>query len=227
MKKLLFLAFMILSGLCFAGNPTEQDCINCQNKLMNTVKPNITAAKQLKSAIKTKGYLEDCRGKKFSCYTMVMCNKFYLAKDRLDIEEMFEMIPTMAEYNKVDDFFFMVECSPKGYNQNIGIKAPMIHLIVDNVIKRHDYLETIFEMYDYNGEASKFKQILNLKSTENETFLDYLYYVRKQDRISIGDSTRKSYEKIFKYACDKGAELNKYKAELVCGKTLIEQIDKK
>ena len=245
MKKFLLLSLMIFSGLSVAGKPLDLDCFNCGGKLTSTVKPDITVAMNLKMdlakpkgisrelssekplALKTKGYLEDCRGKGIGCYKMVMCDKFYLAKDRWDIEEMFEMIPTMPEHNKVDDYFFMIECSPEGYNQNIGIKAPMIHLIVDNVIRRHDYLDTIFEMYDYTGEGAKLTQILNLRSTRDETFLDYLYYVRKKDRTAIGEDTKKAYEKIFKYACEKGAEFNKFKAEVSCGKTLIEQVDKK
>lgn len=238
--KSLFLLFLLMffSGLSVAGKPLDLDCYDCQGKLTTTVKPDISVAMNLKMdlakpkgisrglssekplELKAKGYLEDCRGKGVACYKMVMCNKFYLAKDRYDIEEMFELIPTMPEHNKVDDYFSMVECSPKGYNQNIGIKAPMIHLIVDEPSKRVDYLEAIFDMYDYNGEGEKLVRALNLKSTENETFLDYLYFVRKKDASSLSDGTKKSMDKIFKYACEKGGEFSKFKAEASCKKPL-------
>lgn len=244
MRSLLLTIYLVsFSGLSAAGKALEIDCYNCEGKLTKTVKPDIAVAMSLEKdlakptgisrglsskkplELKVKGYIDGCKTKR--CYEMEMCNKFYLAKDRWDVEEMFEMIPTMPEHNKVDDYFFMIECSPENYNQTIGIKAPMIHLIVDNVIRRHGYLEAIYEMYDLNGEGAKLTQILNLKSTEDETFLDYLYYARKKWRTAIGEDTKKAYEKIFKYACEKGGEFSKYKGSVSCSKSLQSQAEKK
>lgn len=246
MRSLLLTIYLVsFSGLSVAGKALEIDCYNCEGKLTKTVKPDIAVAMSLKKdlaqtkevsrglssekpiELKVKGYLEDCRGKGESCYKMVMCNKFYLAKDRWDVEEMFDLIPTMPEFNKVDNYFFMIECSPKGYNQNIGIKAPMIHLIADMPEKRHDYLEAIFDMYEYAGEGAKLTQILNLKSTENETFLDYLFYERKKFGPGMPQASEKAYEKVFKYACEKGGEFSKYKGSVSCSKSLQSQAVKK
>jgi hypothetical protein len=243
MKALfLFVALIFFSNLSAAGKPLEADCINCSGKLTTTVKPDIDVALSLKKdlatpkgvsrglssekplELKVKGYVNGCSSKR--CYEMVMCDKFYLAKDRWDVEEMFDLIPTMPAYNKVDDYFFMVECSPKGYNQNIGIKAPMIHLIIDDASKRQDYLEAIFEMYDLSGEGAKLTQILNLKSNRGETFLDYLYFVRRDLKTSMTDGMKKAFEKVFKYACEKGAEFSKFKTEANCSKPISVQVDK-
>ena len=233
---------VLFSSMSIAGKPLDLDCFNCTGKLSSTLKPDITVAMNLKIdlakpkgvsrglssekplELKVSDYVKGCKSEE--CYKRSMCNKFYLAKDRWDIEEMFDLIPTMPAYNKVDDYFFMVECSPEGYNQNIGIKAPMIHLIVDQIGKRHEFLEAIFDMYDLTGEGAKLTQILNLKSTENETFLDYLFYRMNKRRTSIGAETIKFTEKVFKYACEKGAEFSKYKDRVKCGVPLVGQFDK-
>lgn len=234
---------LLFSLSSVAGKPIEVDCVGCGGKLTTTVKPDITVAMNLKKdlaqpkeitkglssenplELKVKSYVEGCKTQE--CYRKSMCNKFFLAKDRWDIEEMFDLIPTMSEYNKVDDYFNMVECSPIHYNQNIGIKAPMIHLIVDEPSKRQEFLEAIFDSYDLNGEGAKLTKILNIKSTENETFLDYLYYARKKNRTSLTDGSKKAFDKIFKYACDKGAEFSKFKSEANCSSPIGTQVDKK
>ena len=86
-------------------------------------------------------------------------------------------------------------------NQNIGIKAPMIHLIADMPEKRHDYLDAIFEMYDINGEGSKLTQILNLKNSKQDTFLDYLYLRMTHYKTAMGEESKKYYEKVFITSC--------------------------
>ncbi len=236
--KALIPMMLLFSLSSVAGKPIEVDCVGCGGKLTTTVKPDITVAMNLKKeiaapkaiskdltkenplAINPKSYIPACFGKGEGCYKSVMCDRFRSATDRYEIEHMYDSIPTMPEFNKVDDYFTMVECSPLNYNRNIGIKAPMIHLIVDDPSKRVDYLEAIWESYDLSGDGGKLTKILNIESTLGETFLDYLYYVRKKDATSLSEGTKKSMEKIFNYACSKGAEFKKYKSVANCKKPL-------
>lgn len=241
--KALIPMMLLFSLSSVAGKPIEVDCVGCSGKLTTTVKPDITVAMNLKKdlaqpkeitkglsiekplELKVKSYVEGCKIEE--CFKRSMCTKFHLAKDKWDIEEMFDLIPTMPQFNKVDDYFNMIECSPIQYNQNIGIKAPMIHLIVDEPVKRQDFLETIFDSYELSGDGAKLTKILNLKSTENETFLDYLYFTRKKNRTAYTEPSKKALENIFKYACEKGAEFSKYKSEANCKTPIGIQADKK
>lgn len=236
--KALIPMMLLFSLSSVAGKPIEVDCVGCNGKLTTTVKPDITVAMNLKKeiaspkaiskeltkdnslAINPPSFIPDCAGKGKKCYSNAMCDKFYNAKDRYDIEEMYDRIPSMPEFNKIDDYFTMVECSPKNYNQNIGIKAPMIHLIVDDPFKRGDYLEAIWESYDLTGEGDKLKKILNVESNQGETFLDYFYYVWKDKNSYMDEKYKTVMGKIFKYACSKGGEFKKFKNEQDCNKPL-------
>lgn len=234
MKTLISMLFLFsLSGVM--ARSFQVDCVSCKEKFtsMANSMTDVTlnhayehaGPSHLKVAVteapKTKTpYISGCSGRGVACYQRTMCTKFKLFKDRYDIEEMLDEIPSMPAFNHVDEYLFMIECSPIHYNQNIGIKAPMIHLIVDSPDKFSDALETIFENYDLNGDRDKFTQILNLQSNRGETFLDYLYYVQNKDATSMTVHRRTSMKKIFDYACSKGAIFKKFESEVSCPKSI-------
>lgn len=238
MKWLVLFTFFLTFTVC-AARENSYDCVDCTGKLNQTVRPNIATALNLKKDIaqpkgisrgltsvspiemNPKQYIDGCLGKGIDCYKWSMCYKFLNAKDKYDIEEMFDAIPAMKEHNKIEEYFFMVECSPTNYNQNIGIKAPMIHLIIDQPTKREEFLESIWDSFDLLETPETFTKILNLESTRGETFLDYLYYVRVKGESYLTANSKKSYEKMFKFACSKGATFSKFKNEMNCHKPLM------
>jgi hypothetical protein len=146
-------------------------------------------------------------------YQHVFCDKFSGAKDTVDVETIFEDMDTCPYPNSTAEFWTTPECSSTA---NINTKVPIIFNTAEDVISNEDYPKTVREyLLEVKKDTAMFTKIINAKSTDGLTFLDYLQFNISINRYSTQDSMDAA-KRIIQYLCKYGGVYSKYKDTVKC-----------
>lgn len=99
-------------------------------------------------------------------------------------------------------------CQPEGYSN--AVKSPMIHAVADDVNRREEFLNNIWNYYSKKRKQPEiFNQVINSKNTKGETLLDYIETLRTHNTYSLVDQ-QPPLEKIIAMLCTHGGIYSKY-----------------
>lgn len=100
----------------------------------------------------------------------------------------------------VEEFFRKSRCQPGGYS-NV-VKSPILHLILDDAAGQEKTLQSVWLYYSRKRQQpALFGEMLNVRNTKGETFLDYMETMRVRGLLDDGEAPKR----ILQFACEHGA----------------------
>ncbi len=141
------------------------------------------------------------------------CNKFEGAQDTVDVESIIEEIETSRYAEKFLEFWTTPACrAPTKNDANV----PMLFNTATDVIRSEKFPKTVREyLREVRGDATSWPKIINAKSEDGFTFLDFMYYNINGGQYSMQES-KDAAARIVDYLCKNGGVYSKYKDKAKC-----------
>jgi hypothetical protein len=146
-------------------------------------------------------------------YQEQFCNLFEMAEDVFDVETIFEKIDASPYADSMVEFWTAPVCRPAVRLQS---RVPMIFNTAIHAYQAEKFPKGVREyLLEVKKDTTTWLKIINSKSTDGFTFLDYMQY-----NISIGNyptkETNDAAHRIVQYLCQHGGVYSIYKDTVKC-----------
>ena len=205
MKKL-FQSVICASAMVIFVNSYAQDCVKCGVKEVSGM-PKSTTFDNIEKISKNK----------MSAHDRLYEIKDYCIKFSITNQQMVGSLIKQMEKTPITPEEFLSEpiCQPDAYSE--VVKSPMIHMIADDITKREEFLQNIWNYYSKKLKKPEiFDRIIKSKNTHGESLLDYLETMRLRKQYEFDDQ-KLALNKIVRMLCDHGAVYSK-RTNLRCPK---------
>jgi len=146
-------------------------------------------------------------------YQWVACKDFEMAQDTVDVETILEELDASPYASRSIEFWTTPACNAV---YNTESKVPMIFNTATDVVRSEKFPMTVKEyLLEVKNDKTSWPQIINTKSTDGLTFLDYLQLGKSRGKYST-PSTIAAADRIIKYLCQHGGVYSKYKNSVKC-----------
>jgi len=146
-------------------------------------------------------------------YQRTFCDKFEMAQDTVDVETIFEDMDASPYASHWLEFWTTPACTA---NNKLDSKVPMIFNTANDPVFNEQFPQAVRDyLLEVMNDKTSWSQIINTKSSDGLTFLDYMHY-----NISIGNyllpQTKDAASRIVRYLCQHGGVYSKYKDTVKC-----------
>ena len=108
----------------------------------------------------------------------------------------------------VEDFFKHAACQSE--NMKFGVSSPLIHYTAESPCTKGGFPATIKKFFIKKNDPNTWNKIINSKNSMDQTYLDYIEYLTRQDYYS-DDEIKSCRNQIIAFACKEGAVYSYYK----------------
>lgn len=141
------------------------------------------------------------------------CNDYQMAQDTIDIETMFEDMEASPYAKNLNEFWTTPACHAPMKND---IKVPIIFNTATDVFKSEKFPEAVHDYFlEEKKDLKTWLALINTKTSDGLTFLDFLQYNISKERYSSKASSEAA-NRIVKYLCENGGVYSKYKDSAKC-----------
>jgi hypothetical protein len=146
-------------------------------------------------------------------YQESYCLKYGMAEDTVDVETIFEEMDASPFPYSMVEFWTAPVCRAP---QKLDSKVPMIFNTAENVHQAENFPKAIREyLLEVKHDSATWLKIINSKSSDGLTFLDYMYYSINHNMYTIQE-TKDAAQRIVNYICKNGGLYSKYKDDVKC-----------
>jgi hypothetical protein len=146
-------------------------------------------------------------------YQQSYCTKFEIAEDVVDVGTIFEEIDASPYADSMVEFWTAPACDAP---QKLDSKVPMIFNTADKVLDSENFpIEVREYLLEVKKDTTTWLKIINSKSSDGYTFLDYMQYNIAKGNYSL-QSTIDAAHRIVQYLCQNGGVYSKYKDTVKC-----------
>jgi SAM-dependent MidA family methyltransferase len=136
-----------------------------------------------------------------------------MAEDTVDVDTIFEEIDASPYANSMEEFWTAPVCDAP---QKLDSKVPMIFNTADKVIDAENFPQAVKEyLLEVKKDSTTWLKIINSKSSDGYTFLDYMQYNIAKGNYSL-QSTIGAAHRVVQYLCQNGGIYCKYKDTVKC-----------
>jgi len=141
------------------------------------------------------------------------CNDFEMAQDTVDVETIFEDMDASPYASHWLEFWTTPACTAY---YNTKSKVPIIFNTATDVVRSEHFPETVREyLLEVKNDKTSWPQIINTKSIDGLTFLDYMHNNNKSGYYNAPALSAAS-NRIINYLCQHGGVYSKYKDTVKC-----------
>jgi hypothetical protein len=146
-------------------------------------------------------------------YQQSYCTKFEIAEDVADVETIFEEIDDSPYADSMIEFWTAPACRAL---QKLSSKVPVIFNTADKVLDSENFPKGVREyLLEVKKDTTTWPKIINSKSTDGFTFLDYMQYNIAKSYYSQQDE-KDAAQRIVQYLCQHGGVYSIYKDTVKC-----------
>jgi hypothetical protein len=205
--KYLFISVLFFSINVFA----DSSCIECLKKKANNIE-GMPGNKTIDSLAAVTKKLAKSVGSRES-YQERFCNMFTVAETNIDVETIFEEIDASPYANYATEFWTTAACRAPEKNDS---QVPMIFNTAHIAAQAESFPKVVKKyLLEVKHDKTTWYKIINSKSTDGFTFLDYLQYNIDRGNYSTTE-TIEAVQRIVSYLCSNGGEYNTYKSTSKC-----------
>lgn len=205
--KYLLAMVLLLSSNAFA----DSSCIECMKHKANNIE-GLPTNGEIDELAKTTNKLTSKVDSKES-YQKGYCNNFDSAEDSVDVESIFEDIDASPYANLMVEFWTAPACRS---HVKQDVKIPMIFNTANRAAQGEDFPKTVREyLLEVKKDTSTWLKIINAKTTDGLTFLDYMQFNITNGSYST-KTTQEAAKRIVLYLCNNGGVYSKYKDTVKC-----------
>lgn len=142
-----------------------------------------------------------------------LCYRLVSAAHTVDIETIFEKIDESPYSEDFNDFWTKPDCESK---RIVDSKVPLMFNVADDVIRMEKFPKFIYEYFlEERNDKEAWLGIINTKSSDGYTFLDYLQYHFDNKHFS-NPSLAAAANRIVEFVCKNGGTYSKYSQTSKC-----------
>lgn len=199
----------ILSVLVYSQNlyadPGCKDCQRLEGQPgSKTIESLPTATGKLARKVSSKDSYQDG-----------YCMQFASAEDTVDIETMFEDIEASPYAKNLNEFWTAPACNT---DMKHHLKVPIMFNTAINAPKSENFPQAVHDYFvEEKNNPQAWLEIVNAKSSDGSTFLDFLQFNLQRNYYSVKPS-KDAALRIVDYLCKNGGVYSKYKDSVKCSR---------
>lgn len=210
MRKYLFtpLAAALFAVVCSQNLYADPGCKECALKSLDgqpsgrALDTLVAATGKLAAKVSSKDDLQ-----------YVYCKEFEQAQDTVDVETILEKMEKSPYAKNLNEFWTTPACKAP---RKLDTKVPIIFNTATDVFKSEKFPETVHDYFlEEKKDLKTWLALINTKTSDGLTFLDYLQYNISKGNYSSKESSEAA-NRIVKYLCENGGVYSKYKDSVKC-----------